>query len=165
MSETKRFGDLIQEYHPMIYKICRVYSTSEDFDDLYQEILISVWKSLPSFQGRSKLSTWLYRVVLNKAMTYQRDQKKHESKISIDHIVEMQDGTTDYQEKEQQINRLYSAISQLKKDDRSIVLLYLDEKTYEEIAEITGLTTSNVGVKINRLKKKLFQILNLANNG
>jgi RNA polymerase sigma-70 factor (ECF subfamily) len=165
MSETNSFKDLIQEYHPMIYKICRVYSTSEDFDDLYQEILISVWKSLPSFQGRSKLSTWLYRVALNKAMTYQRDQKKYNSKVSIDLTVEMQEQESDYQEKEQQIKRLYNAISQLKKTERSIALLYLDEKTYEEIAEITGLTTSNVGVKINRLKKKLFQILNLANNG
>lgn len=165
MSETKSFEDLILEYHPMIYKICRVYSASEDFDDLYQEILISIWRSLPSFQGRSKLSTWLYRVALNKAMTYQRDQKKYNSKVSIDHLVEMQDQASNYKEKEQQINRLYSAISQLKKTERSIVLLYLEEKTYEEIAEITGLKTSNVGVKINRLKKKLFQILNLANNG
>lgn len=165
MSETKSFEDLILEYHPMIYKICRVYSASEDFDDLYQEILIGIWRSLPSFQGRSKLSTWLYRVALNKAMTYQRDQKKYNSKVSIDHLVEMQDQASNYKEKEQQINRLYSAISQLKKTERSIVLLYLEEKTYEEIAEITGLKTSNVGVKINRLKKKLFQILNLANNG
>jgi RNA polymerase sigma-70 factor (ECF subfamily) len=165
MSERNSFKDLIEEYHPMIYKICRVYSTSVDFDDLYQEILISVWKSLPSFQGRSKLSTWLYRVVLNKAMTYQRDQKKYNAKVSIDHIVEMQNEASDYQEKEQQINRLYSAIGQLNKTERSIALLYLDEKTYEEIAEITGLTISNVGVKINRLKKKLFQILKLTNNG
>ena len=98
-------------------------------------------------------------------MTYQRDQKKYNSKVSIDLTVEMQEQESDYQEKEQQIKRLYNAISQLKKTERSIALLYLDEKTYEEIAEITGLTTSNVGVKINRLKKKLFQILNLANNG
>lgn len=159
------FEEIISEYHPMIYKICRVYSSSVDFDDLYQEVLINVWKSQASFQGRSKLSTWLYRVVLNTALTYQRNTKKFKTKVSIDQITEIPDEGNIGLEKEQQINRLYNAISQLKKNDRFIILLFLDEIPYEEIAEITGLSVSNVGVKINRLKKKIFQILNSAKNG
>ncbi len=162
MTDPNNFEHLIKQYHPMIYKICRVYSSSEDFDDLYQEVLINIWKSQKSFEGRSKLSTWLYRVVLNTALTYHRNTKKAKAKVPIDQIAEVPDEVNDNKEKQIEMDRFYHAISQLKKNDRSIILLYLEERTYEEIAEITGLTTSNVGVKINRLKNKLFKILNQA---
>jgi RNA polymerase sigma-70 factor (ECF subfamily) len=162
MPETNNFEDLIKQYHPMIYKICRVYSNREDFDDLYQEVLINLWRSLKTFEERSKLSTWLYRVVLNTALTYQRNSKKEKAKVPIDNILEIVDADNDREEREIKIEQLYSAISQLKKNERSIILLYLDEKSYDEIADITGLTISNVGVKISRLKNKLFKILNQA---
>ena len=165
MTKTDNFETLIEENHPIIYKICKVYSSAEDFEDLYQEVLINLWKSFKTFEGRSKLSTWLYRVVLNTALTYQRNSKKHKSQVSIDHLYAMPDTGNQTTEKEKQIEHLYLAISKLKKDDRSIVLLYLEEKSYDEIAEISGLTISNVGVRINRVKKKLFQILNELKNG
>jgi len=153
------FESMIKEYHPIIYKICRVYSGNEDFDDLYQEVLINLWKSYKTFEGRSKLSTWLYRVTLNTALTYQRNEKKHSKKISMDHLPELITMENDPIENEAKIQKLYAAIKQFKKIDRSIILLYLEENSYEEIAELTGLTPSNIGAKISRLKKKLFQTL------
>ena len=162
MNQSISFESMIEEYHPMIYKICRVYSSSSDFEDLYQEVLINLWKSLKSYQGRSKLSTWLYRVVLNTALTYNRNTKKDKDNIPLDNIQEIEDPGNAAASKQLEIDRLYKAISQLDKNDRSLILLYLEENSYEEIAEITGLSMSNVGVKINRLKKKLFTILNQA---
>ena len=153
------FEALIEQHHAIIYKICRVYSGWEDFDDLYQEILINLWKSYKTFEGRSKLSTWLYRVALNTSLTFQRNTKKHKAKVPIDQVPIAQDSSESAKEKEQEIERLYTAISQLKKDDRSIILLYLEEKSYEEIGEIIGISVSNVGVRINRIKKKLLQLL------
>ena len=159
------FEQLIKEYHPIIYKICRVYSTSEDFDDLYQEVLISLWKSYKTFEGRSKLSTWLYRVTLNTALTYQRNEKKHAKKVSMDNVPELVNVDYEADKGDAKIQTLYKAISTFKKVDRSIILLYLEENTYEEIAELTGLTPSNIGAKISRLKKKLFKILKVMNYG
>ena len=116
-------------------------------------------KSYKTFEGRSKLSTWLYRVTLNTALTYQRNEKKHSKKISMDHLPELINMENDPTENEAKIQKLYAAIKQFKKIDRSIILLYLEENSYEEIAELTGLTPSNIGAKISRLKKKLFQTL------
>lgn len=159
------FEALIKECHPIIYKICRVYSDKEDFDDLYQEVLISLWKSFKSFEGRSKWSTWLYRVALNTALTYQRKEKRRKGDILYEDAPDIAAPKDEKDEKEAEVERLYHAIAQLKKDDRSVILLYLDERKYEEIAEITGLTLSNVGVRVNRIKKKLFQLLSQKNDG
>jgi len=159
------FEHIIKEHHPMIYKICRVYADILDFEDLYQEVLINIWKSLKNFQGKSKVSTWIYRVTLNTALTYYRNEKKRQAKtdeFSIE-ISPIQDD--DSGEKEAQIEHLYHAISQLKREDRSVIILYLEEKSYEEIAEITGFSLSNVGVKISRIKKKLYELLNGSENG
>jgi RNA polymerase sigma-70 factor (ECF subfamily) len=165
MRNQHSFEELIQEYHPIIYKICRVYSSNEDFDDLYQEILINLWRSYQSFEGRSKVSTWLYRVALNTSLTYQRNTKKNKSHTTLQALPELAAEESGVTDKNEQIEQLYLAISQLDKNDRSIMLLYLDEKSYDEIADITGLSQSNVGVKINRIKKKLFQILNQRTDG
>lgn len=156
---------MIVEYHPVIYKICRVYSSDQDFEDLFQEVLISLWKSHDSFEGRSKLSTWIYRVALNTALTYQRKASKLRFKTSSEELPNLSTSYHYDTKREEQVERLYRAISQLKKDERSIILLYLEEKQYNEIAEITGLTTSNIGVRINRIKKKLFHLLNTKNHG
>ena len=154
---AQNFETVIQEYHPIIYKICRVYSSEHDFDDLYQEILISIWSGLKRFKEQSKLSTWLYRVALNTALTYQRRAKKQPHTQDLGYLKEkMQQIETP----NEQINQLYEAIRQLNTQDRALIFLYLEEKKYDEMAEITGMSASNVGVKINRIKKKLFSILN-----
>jgi RNA polymerase sigma-70 factor (ECF subfamily) len=160
LKNNKDFESLITENHGMIYKICRVYADEAEFEDLYQEVLINLWTSLKNFKGNSKLSTWMYRVILNTALTYQRATKRHKNNTSIDQVPEPGYEVNTMGQEQQEIQRLYRAISKLALNDRSIILLYLEEKSYEEIAEITGLSISNIGVKINRLKKKIFKLLN-----
>lgn len=159
----ENFKEIIKEYHPILYKIGRVYTNDDDFDDLYQEMLIAIWKTLKNFRGDSKISTWLYKVALNTALTYQRKNKfSFFQKSNLDEIENIPfTHENSAIEREASIEALYAAIKQLKSDDRSLVLLYLEEKSYEEMAEILGISTSLVGVKINRVKKKLFKLLNV----
>ncbi|MFW6249302.1 MAG: RNA polymerase sigma factor [Bacteroidota bacterium] len=155
------FKEVMDVHHPILYKIGRAYAIQEDFEDLYQEMLINLWKSLPNFRGDSKLSTWIYRVILNTALTYKRDNRRNLSESVNFESFQNTWSTNDEDDgvREQEIQRLYFAIRQLKKEERSLILLYLDEKSYEEMADILGLTISNVGVKINRIKKKLYNLL------
>ena len=158
MTLSDNFEELITTHHPIIYKICRVYADEYDFDDLYQEVLINLWKSKETFKGLSKISTWLYRIVLNTALTYSRNEKKHKQARAKEELSE-QFADTPSSSDEEEVRLLYKAIAQLKKDDRSLIILYLEEKSYAEIAEITGLSESNVGVKLSRIKKRLHKIL------
>ncbi|MFP4288458.1 MAG: RNA polymerase sigma factor [Bacteroidales bacterium] len=155
------FKEVMDVHHPILYKIGRAYADQEDFEDLYQEMLINLWKSLPNFRGDSKLSTWIYRVTLNTALTYKRNKRrKHSESVDFENFLNTWSANDeDAGVREREIQRLYFAIKQLKKEERSVILLYLDEKSYEEMADILGLTTSNVGVKINRIKKKLYNLL------
>lgn len=161
---NKNFEALIQQHHAIIYKMSRVYADSSDFDDLYQEIIIQIWRSFPRFSGESKESTWLYRVALNTALTYHRNESKRKEREANIDVVHPENTTANPQQKEQQIERLYAAISQLKKEDRWLIVLHLEGKTYDEMVEITGLSNSNIGVKLNRIKKKLMNLLTRNNN-
>jgi len=161
----KDFKHIIDTHYGILYKIGRAYTDNEaDLDDLFQEMLIQLWKAFPSFKGQAKLSTWIYRVVLNTALTFKRNQKRQVRTTTVDqslHAIAYE--TSNYEELEQErtdrANLLYSCINQLKKDDRAIILLHLEENTYEEIAEIIGIEANNVGVKIYRIKKRLFNLL------
>ncbi|MFK7775141.1 MAG: RNA polymerase sigma factor [Saprospiraceae bacterium] len=162
----KDFKHIIDEYNGILYKIARSFTLGEaDFKDLYQEMLIQLWQSYGRFRGESKISTWIYRVVLNTALTFQKKQKRQQSNNPIDNISfkipdQGRAGVEQVFEKEKKIELLYKCINHLGKDERAIILLHLDEKKYDEIAEILGLTTSHVGVKLLRIKKQLFKLLN-----
>lgn len=166
MPTENDFKHIIDEYNGILYKIARSYTLGEaDFKDLYQEMLIQLWKSYGRFRGESKISTWIYRVVLNTALTFQKKQNRKQAINPIDHISfriadQGRVGVEQVFQKEEKIELLYKCINQLGKDERAIILLHLDEKKYEEIAEIIGLTTSHVGVKLLRIKKQLFKLLN-----
>lgn len=160
------FKSIIDAHHPILYKIGRAYASPDDFDDLYQEMLINLWNGLKSFKGQSKISTWIYRVVLNTALTYKRNNKKRNfSHVEIDNVQIASEGYSTFEKEnlEKDIQLLYEAIRMLKKEDRSIILLYLEEKSYEEIGEIVGIKPGNVGVKINRIKKRLQEHLTTLN--
>ena len=143
----------------MISKICRGYSTSEDFEDLRQEVFYQLWKSIASFEGNAKISTWLYRLTLNVCLTNSRKNSKTKNIVPISstnlntHIQE--DSKAD-----PYIKYLYDSIRELKPIDRSVIMLYLDKLTHEEIASILGIGKANVGVKINRIKKKKIENFN-----
>jgi len=157
----KEFLQIITENQGIIHKVCSIYcDLEEDRRDLFQEILVQLWKSYPSFRNESKFSTWMYRVALNTAITSFKKDKRQPDKSGISYenlqlAEEMYDTRT-----EDQIRMLNNAVVQLTGIEKSIILLFLEDKKYEEIAEITGITQNYVRVKINRIKKKLKLLMN-----
>jgi len=154
----KEFLGLIHENQKIIYKICKLYRDSrEDEEDLFQEIVYQLWKSDPGFIRESKVSSWIYRIALNTAIaTYRK------SKISIDYYEEFPEHIHPSYEKTISENeeRLFWALRKLNDSEKAVISLYLEDFNYKEIAEITGLSDSNVGVRLNRIKNKLKEILN-----
>ncbi len=157
--EQEEFIGLIEEYQDIIHKICNVYcNNKEEKKDLFQEVVYQLWRSYGSFENRSKFTTWMYRVALNVALAGKRKPQpptRELDQTSLKHLAD-EDKTT---ETEENIRLLYQAINQLNDFDKAVIMLYLERKPYEEIAEITGITTSNVGTRINRIKAKLEKIL------
>ena len=156
----KEFLQIIQKNQGIIHKVCNIYCDfEEDRNDLFQEIVAQLWKSYPSFREESKFSTWMYRVALNTAITSFKKNKRRpdQSSLSYDNF-QIADEKYDT-ETEENIKQLQKAVSQLTGVEKSIVLLYLENKKYEEIAEITGITQNYVRVKMNRIKKKLKKLM------
>ena len=148
------FNQVVFENQDILHKVCNMYCRSKaDKEDLFQEIVIKLWQGLPHFRHQSKVSTWVYRVALNTAISQFRKKKKA---LPIKHTLgfELAEEEEDRQ-KAAQIKALYQGISQLNKVEKAIILLYLERKSYEEIAEIMGLSKSNVSVKLVRIRKKL----------
>lgn len=158
----KEFTQIITENQGIIHKVCSVYcDLEEDRRDLFQEILAQLWKSYPSFRNESKFSTWMYRVALNTAITSFKKDKRQPDKSGISYeSLQLAEEIYDSVE-EEQIKILNKAISQLSGIEKSIILLFLEDKKYEEIAEITGITQNYVRVKMNRIKKKLKLLMNM----
>lgn len=153
---AEKFSSEIVTHKGIVMKICRIYGASrDDADDLYQEIVLNAWLSYPKFEGRSKFSTWLYRVALNTAL-YQNRKNKFSGRFTGLEAVEHHASDDSDNEK---TALLFHALAQLDEQEKSIVVLYLDELSYREMAEITGLTETNIGVKLNRIKTKIKNIL------
>nr|WP_319997851.1 sigma-70 family RNA polymerase sigma factor [uncultured Draconibacterium sp.] len=156
----KEFLHIIQKNQGIIHKVCNIYcDTEDDRSDLFQEIVVQLWKSYPNFRRESKVSTWMYRVALNTAITTFKKSKRRpdQSSLTYDNF-QIEDEKYDT-ETEENIKVLHKAIQQLTGIEKSIVLLYLENKKYEEIAEITGITQNYVRVKMNRIKKKLKKLM------
>lgn len=154
----KEFLKVIHDYQKIIYKICRVYRDNrEDQEDLFQEIVYQLWKSYPRFKRESKVSSWIYRIALNTAIAIYR-----KSKISIDYYQEFPEHIHPSDEKAISENeeRLFRTLRKLSDSEKAVISLYLEDFNYQEIAAITGLSESNVGVRLNRIKNKLKEILN-----
>ncbi len=158
-SLKEEFVSLIEQHQGIIYKVSRMYCDQEECrSDLFQDILLQLWKSYPSFNKKSKFSTWMYRVALNTAIAQFRKDKKKAEDYHSEIPVNIPEEET-FKEEEDRRNLVQKAINKLSKAEKAIIILYMDEYPYEEIAEITGMTISNVGVKINRIKTKLQKIL------
>lgn len=157
--EGKDLINILNNHRGLIFKVCNIYCRdSEDRKDLFQEIVLQTWKSLPSFRGDSALSTWMYRIALNTAITHLKKEKRLEvSRLDVVkwEIPDLADSVV----ADERHALLYQAIDRLDKFEKSIILLYLDEKSYDEISEILGITRTNVGVRINRIKIKLSSTL------
>ncbi|WP_170311735.1 RNA polymerase sigma factor [Pedobacter nototheniae] len=151
----------VKTYKLLIYKICRMYVNShDDIQDLYQDIIIQLWRSYPKFRGESKFSTWLYRIAINTALTNFRKQKRSIQTTDVEvQKIEIPDNVTDGIKEEQQ-QQLYTAIQALNDVEKSIVMLYLEDKSYDEMEEILGISNATLRVKMNRIKDKLRTLTN-----
>ena len=164
------FKSWLNEHGGAVLKVARAYTlNTEDCQDLVQEILLQIWRSLPQFQGRASASTWLYRVALNTALDWHRKERRR--RVRQQSILEVEElpvaGLDGAQQAVQReiVERLYTAIRQLPKTDAALVLLYLDDLSYRQMAEVLGISESNVGVKLNRAKKALSELMNEDSHG
>ena len=150
----------------MLYKVCNIYCHSEfDRQDLFQEIVLQLWKSFPKFRGDAKFSTWLYRIALNTAISGLRRQKNHIVLTEPAQLpFEIQDNQYDTQ-KEIQLQQLNLAIVQLTEIEKAIIMLYLEDRTYDEMEEILGINQNNLRVKMNRIKDKLRKLTKAVEHG
>lgn len=161
MTKEREFSDLIKDNQGLIIKISRMYTHSqEDEKDLFQEIVLQLWRSYGSFKGNSKITTWMYRIALNTAITLFRKKSRT---IKTDELQDFhykkEREEEDNSEQEHQISRLYSVIKMLPDTERAIVMMYLDDLPYKEIAANLGITEGNARVKMNRLKKTLKELM------
>lgn len=155
MSKEIEFTRIIKDNEGVIFKITTIYTNdSEDQKDLYQEIVYQLWKSYNSFKGNSKISTWMYRVALNTAITRLKKEKRRGNQIGVDKVIMKQAEQYDT-EFEERLRVLYAHIDGLNELEKGLMLLLLEGKKYEEISDITGLSPSNVGTRISRIKQKL----------
>jgi RNA polymerase sigma-70 factor, ECF subfamily len=159
------FMSWLGEHGAAVMKVARAYTlASDDCQDLAQEILLQAWRSLPQFEGKASPSTWFYRVALQTAMNWHRKDQPRRARQQP--LVEVQVVATEGANSAEQIRQretveqLYSAIHQLPKADAALMLLYLDELSYRKMAEVLGISESNVGVKLNRAKKALTALMN-----
>ncbi len=158
--KEKEFTQLIQQNQGIIYKICRLYTNnSEDSEDLFQEIVLQLWKSYNTFKGDSKFSTWMYRVALNTAITLFKKSIKQvqTNELELQHLRFVD--TNESEETEQQIQQLYEAIKKLTEIERALIMLYFEDLPYKDISEALGITEVNARVKMNRAKQKLKELL------
>lgn len=155
--EKDRFTSIIQENKNLIYKICYSYcSNSENRKDLQQEILMQLWNSFAKFDGRVKISTWIYRIALNTAISFYRNDCKHkERKVVIEESVIFFSNYECVPEHDKSIEILYGFIEKLTELDKALILLYLDDNKYKDIADILGISETNVATKLSRIKKSL----------
>lgn len=157
-----RFKNWMGECAGVVLKVARAYTfTPDDRQDLVQDILFQVWRTMPRFEGRSSAATWVYRIALNTALGWRRDERRRRTRqklvtgIDIENVVAEKSENTRHVANLELVERLYRAIQQLPKTDAALVLLYLDQLSYREMAEVLGISESNVGVKLNRVKKAL----------
>ncbi|QEC66097.1 RNA polymerase sigma factor [Panacibacter ginsenosidivorans] len=153
MQATNDFLSLINQHQNIIHKVCNLYMhDATDKEDLFQEITLQAWNAYKSFRGDAKFSTWLYRVALNTAISFYRKEKR---KPVFESANEFPDQPEETSEIEEQMQAMYSAIGSLSKIDKALVMLYLEDYSYDEISNVLGITANNVAVKMNRIKTKL----------
>ena len=155
----KTFVKLISENQAIIHKICNVYFRDKVHkEDYHQELIIQLWKAFPGFRSTAKFSTWMYRVCINASIDILRKEKKELKKVNLseEYLNSLPIHTNETNRNQEE---LYTVINQLPHVDRAIITLYLEEYSYKEIAEIIGITESHTGVKINRIKSKILNML------
>jgi RNA polymerase sigma-70 factor (ECF subfamily) len=154
------FRRWLKEHLGLMLKVVRGCATAPpDQDDLFQDILLQLWSSIPSFRGEAKETTWIYRVAFNTALAWRRGERrrreKHETFLKLEASAPAQPGPVDSLAEPEMVERLYAAIRQLPKVDASLALMHLDGLSYQEMAEVLGISENYIGVKLNRIRKQL----------
>ncbi len=153
----------LEQNQQKLLRVCSVYAEDvDDKKDLFQEALINIWQSMPSFEEKSSLSTWMFRVTLNVCLRLQTKQAKKRDRFrKLDSLtIELISEEETNQEEQERLVKLRSCIKKLNDADKAVITLYLEELSYKEISDITGLTENNVAVKIKRIKLKLLTCIN-----
>ena len=152
------FTNIVKRYKNTIYTVCYLFSKDNDeVNDLFQETLINLWQGFDSFQGKCDLKTWIWRVSLNTCLTFERKKGRSIETIPLNMDINL---FTDTDDDTRQIQQLYRRINQLGVVDRAIILLWLENMSYEEIGQIIGISTKNVSVKLVRIKEQLKKMSN-----
>jgi len=156
-----KFISEFQKHQNIIHKVCRIYTSNQEaHNDLFQEITIQLWKAYPKFRGDSKLSTWMYRIGLNTAITLFRKSKRTIKTQDFDYVLHKIEASYYDDTEEEQLRLMYQAIHQLSDIDKALIFLFLEDKSYREISQTIGISEVNARVKMNRIKTRLRNILN-----
>jgi len=156
---TDFYNTSILPFSGIIIKLCRAYTNSqEDFEDYFQEVCLQIWRSKENFREESEWSTWVYRISLNVCLTLLKKKKNNVQHFVSDSLpAEVTEHNSAFSD--ESLNQLYEAIKQLSEIDRAIIMLYLEEKSYQEIADIIGTNSNNIGVRVTRIKIRLKKLL------
>lgn len=159
------FIQIVSAHAGLLYNVCKLYGRDEeDRKDLYQEIVLQLWRAFPTYRREAKLSTWMYRIALNTAISlFRRESRQPIRETFSDELLNVPQFTVS-PEIDERMQQFYTAIEQLSSVEKALVFLYLDDNSYEEIAGIMGISPSNVGVKLSRTKGKLKKIVQLIND-
>ena len=155
----KEFLSMIEEQKRTIYKVCYMYANDQDdLNDLFQETVLNLWKSFPRYRGDSSLNTWVYRIAMNTCISFLRHSNTRPQTIPM--TAQIAGSLETDEETEARLKYLYNLINQLGKLERALILLWLEERSYQEMADILGISKANVAVKLNRIREKLKQMSN-----
>ncbi len=158
-TSEKTFLSLIEQHQGILHKVCSLYTDDDEaHKDLFQEVMLQLWRGFPRFRNESKVTTWMYRVALHTAISALKKKKRSEK-----YLQQQQDKSKDPLEdphlKQDNHELLHYAMNRLNTNEKALIMLYLEGKNYREIAEIIGISENNVGVRLNRVKKKLKQLM------
>ena len=163
LQDNHKFLELLGKNRPRILKICRIYAWGRaDQDDLYQEILCQIWRALPNLKEQTHVNTWLYRVALNTAISFVRKTKSYRLRVVSGDDEKIKGFANDPacdSRNEEKLSQLFQAISQLNEMEKTAILLFLEDSSYEQTAAVMGISESNVGVILHRAKKKLSTLM------
>jgi len=156
--KEREFSEMISTYGQLIAKVCYFYAEDlNDFNDLRQESLINLWRGFGSFHGSSQLSTWIYRVCLNSCVSFFRKNRRMRDSVSIDKLPEI---IAPDEDRAELMREMYALINRLSRSEKAIVLLWLDQCSYDEIADVMGVPRNTVASRLRRLKEKLVKYSN-----
>ena len=156
--KEKAFSDVIKKYKNTVFTVCYLFSKDQDeVNDLFQETLINLWRGFDSFKGQCDVKTWIWRVSLNTCLTFERKKRRSVEMVPLNMDIDL---FTDTDDDTRQIQQLYRRINKLGVVDRAIILLWLENMSYEEIGQIIGISTKNVSVKLVRIKEQLKKMSN-----